>query len=115
MLVLVLELGRGNCFNQRRAESAEGNGRRQGRPRTKFFDDGRRSAIEWAACLDASVAKGFASLDRIQAGKERLVRIVAMLTKLLMRFDSEQYRVHERAAGLATPFEHEHDDEHEHD
>ena len=44
-----------------------------------------------------------------------LVRIVAMLTKLLMRFDAEQYRVYERAAGLATPFEHEHDDEHEHD
>ena len=47
--------------------------------------------------LDASVAKGFASLDRIQAGKEMLVRIVAMLTKL-MRFDPEQYRVHESAA-----------------
>jgi hypothetical protein len=30
-----------------------------------------------------------------------LVRIVAMLTKLLMRFDPEQYRVHESAAGLA--------------
>jgi hypothetical protein len=33
--------------------------------------------------------------------------------KLLMRFDPEQYRVHESAAGLATPFEHEHDDEHD--
>jgi hypothetical protein len=70
-----------------------------------------------SACPDAAVAKGFASLDRMQAGKERLVRIVAMLTKLLMRFDPEQYRVHESAASLATPFEHEHehDDEHEHD
>jgi hypothetical protein len=29
-----------------------------------------------------------------------LVRIVAMLTKLLMRFDPELYRVHESAAGL---------------
>jgi hypothetical protein len=38
-----------------------------------------------------------------------LVRIVAMLAKLLRRFDPEQYRVHERAAGLATPFEHEHE------
>ena len=46
-----------------------------------------------------------------------LVRIVAMLTKLLRRFDFEQYRVQESAAGLAMPFEHEqkHDDEHEHD
>jgi len=42
-----------------------------------------------------------------------LVRIVAMLAKLLMRFDPEQYRVHESAAGLATPFEHEYDDEHD--
>src|SRR6201994_2579450 len=81
--------------------TAEGNGRRQGRQRAKFFDDARGSAIECAACLDASVAKGFISLDRIQAGKEMLVRIVAMLTKLLMRFDPEQYRVHESAAGLA--------------
>jgi hypothetical protein len=38
--------------------------------RAKFFDDAHGSAIECAACLDASVAKGFASLDRIQAGKE---------------------------------------------
>ena len=41
------------------------------------------------------------SLDRIQSGKAVLVRIVAVLTKLLMRFDPEQYRVHESAAGLA--------------
>jgi hypothetical protein len=38
-----------------------------------------------------------------------LVRIVAMLTKLLMRFVREQYRAHESAADLPTPFEHEHD------
>jgi hypothetical protein len=37
-----------------------------------------------------------------------LLRIVAMLTKLLMRFDPEQYGVHESAAALATPFEREH-------
>ena len=40
--------------------TAEGNGKRQGRQRAKFFDDARGSAIECAACLDASVAKGFA-------------------------------------------------------
>ena len=72
------------------------------------FDDARGSAIECAACLKASVAKGFASWDRIQTGKEILLRIVAMLTKLLMRFD-KPHRVHESAAGLAAPFEHEHD------
>src|ERR1700756_5279469 len=31
--------------------TAEGNGRRQGRQRAKFFDDARGSAIECAACL----------------------------------------------------------------
>ena len=43
-------------------------------------------------------------LERIQSGKEMLVRIVAMLTKLIVRFDPDQYRVRERASGLATPF-----------
>ena len=48
-----------------------------------FFDDARGSAIECAACLDASVAKGLVVLQRIQSGKAMLVRIVAMLSKLL--------------------------------
>jgi four helix bundle protein len=93
--------------------TAEGNGRRQGRQRAKFFDDARGSAIECAACLDASVAKGFAFLERIQPGKEMLVRVVAMLTKLIARFDPDQYRVRESASGVAQPFEDEDDDEHE--
>ena len=75
--------------------TAEGNGRRQGRQRAKFFDDARGSAIECAACLDASVAKGLVVLQRIQSGEAMLarivaMRIVAMLTKLLERFDPEQ-------------------------
>jgi hypothetical protein len=60
--------------------------------------------------LDASVAKGFVVLQRIQSGKVMLVRIVAMLTKLLERFDPEQFRVRESPL---EPFEH--DDEHEDD
>jgi four helix bundle protein len=77
--------------------TAEGNGRRQGRQRTKFLDDARGSAIECAACLDASVAKGFTALERIQPGKGMLLRIVAMLCKLVERFDPEQYSVREDA------------------
>jgi hypothetical protein len=42
-----------------------------------------------------------------------LVRIVAMLTGLLERFDPEQFRVCDRTSDLAVPFEH--DDEHEDD
>jgi four helix bundle protein len=97
--------------------TAEGNGRRQGRQKAKFFDDARGSAIECAACLDASVAKGFAPLERIQPGKEMLVRIVSMLCKLIEWFDPEQYRVRENTSGIAQQFqgEHEDDDEHEHE
>ena len=45
---------------------------RQGQQRAKFFDDARGSAFEWAACLDASVAKGFVSIDRVRTGKKCL-------------------------------------------
>ena len=89
--------------------TAEGNGRRQGRQRAKFFDDARGSAIECAACLDVSVAKGFALLERIQPGKEMLVRVVAMLTKLVERFDPYQYRVRQSAQALTEPLEDEDD------
>ena len=58
---------------------------------------------------DASVAKGFAFLERIQFGKEMLVRIVAKLTKLVLRFDPDQYQVRESTSGLPPPFEHEDD------
>ena len=75
--------------------TAEGNGKRQGRQRAKFFDDARGSALECAACLDASVAKRVATGERIQPGKEMLVRVVAMLTRLVERFDPEEFRVRE--------------------
>jgi hypothetical protein len=52
-------------------------------------------------------------LERIQTGKEMLVRIVAVLTKRVKRFDPDQYRVRENASGVAHSFEDEDDDEHE--
>ena len=73
--------------------TAEGNAQRHGRQRAKFFDDARGSAIECAACLDASVAKRFVSNDRVRPGKEMLQRIVAMLTRLVDRFDTGEIRV----------------------
>jgi four helix bundle protein len=75
--------------------TAEGNGKRQGRQRAKFFDDARGSALECAACLDASVAKRVATRERIQPGKEMLVRVVAMLTRQVERSDPEEFRVRE--------------------
>ena len=73
--------------------TAEGNGKRQGRQRAKFFDDARGSALECAACLDAAVAKRVATNDRIHPGKEMLARVVAMLTRLVERFDPDEFRV----------------------
>ena len=61
--------------------TAEGNGKRQGPQRARYFDDARGSALECAACLDASVAKPITKSDRICPGKELLARIVAMLTR----------------------------------
>jgi four helix bundle protein len=72
--------------------TAEGNAKRQGRQRAKFFDDARGSAIECAACLDAFVAKRFVSNDRVLPGKEMLGRIAAMLTRLVERFDTDEIR-----------------------
>ena len=67
--------------------TAEGNGKRQRLIRARFLDDARGSATECAACLDALVAKGLCTSAQIQAGKMLLLRIVAMLTKMIALFD----------------------------
>ncbi len=74
--------------------TAEGNGKRQSKLRARFFDDARGSASECAACLDALVAKQVCNDDRIDEGKELLMRIVAMLTKLISKFSVPQ-EIHE--------------------
>ncbi len=68
--------------------TAEGNGRRQRQTRAKFFDDARGSVTECAACLDALIAKGNCEEQEIEEGKQLLLRICSMLTKLVERFDS---------------------------
>ena len=69
--------------------TAEGNGKRQRQVRAKYFDDARGSATECAACLDAVVAKGLGQPEEIAEGKQMLVRIASMLSKLVARFDSD--------------------------
>ena len=71
--------------------TAEGNGRRATLMRAKFFDDARGSATECAACLDALVAKGVCSGERIAEGKAMLFRVVSILCKLVERFDPEAH------------------------
>lgn len=67
--------------------TAEGNGRRASKQRAKFFDDARGSATECAACLDALVAKGACHVERVEEGKEMLIGVVGILTKLIERFE----------------------------
>jgi four helix bundle protein len=83
--------------------TAEGNGKRQGKQRAKFFDDARGSAVECAACLDALAAKGLATMERIAEGKALLLRIVGMLTKLVDRFDAYRAREGEEADDTNPP------------
>lgn len=72
--------------------TAEGNGKRYKRLRAKFFDDARGSAMESASCLDALVAIGAAAQENILPGKQMLIRIVQMLTKLVQLYEAESAR-----------------------
>ena len=68
--------------------TAEGNGKRQRFTRGKFFDDARGSTGGCAGCLDALVARRACAVERTAEGKEMLVRIFEMLTKLVDRFST---------------------------
>ena len=46
------------------------------------------------ACLDAIVAKGACPNARVEKGKDMLIRIVSMLTKLVLKFE-ETRQLHE--------------------
>ncbi|WP_193215024.1 four helix bundle protein [Luteolibacter marinus] len=73
----------------------EGNGKRPGKQRARFFDDARGSAVECAACLDGLVAKQLVIQAEATEGKVMLVRIVGMLCKLVDRFDQSTDRLRE--------------------
>ena len=90
--------------------TAEGNGKRQSKLRGRFFDDARGSAAECAACLDALVAKGVCTEDRVDKGKDLLYRIVSILTKLVNRF-APVTEVHEEVVRYNV----EDDDEYEYE
>jgi four helix bundle protein len=92
--------------------TAEGNGRRQRQTRAKFLDDARGSVTECAACLDALVAKGTCTSEEVQEGKEMLLRVASMLTKLIALFDSSSSSV-VREESLEAKFEDEEEDENE--
>ncbi|MBM4040119.1 MAG: four helix bundle protein [Planctomycetes bacterium] len=74
--------------------TAEGNGKRRRQVRVRYFDDARGSVMECASCLDALVAKGATTQERIIEGKDMLVREYSMLTRLVQRFSDDEC-VHE--------------------
>jgi len=67
---------------------AEGAGRWFARDKANFFTIARGSATECAAALDLLLARGLVSLADHRHGRDRLVRIVQMLTRLIARHAS---------------------------
>ena len=93
---------------------AEGNGKRSLKDRARFLDIARGSALECAAIQDVLVVSGGLNRETSFELKSNLVRIVAMLTRMAMKFDSVSESLGEYIAGI--DYEHEHRDaEHEHE
>lgn len=66
---------------------AEGNGKRSVKDRARFLDIARGSALECAAIQDVLVATNGIQVHEGAAMKAMLHRIVAMLTRMAMKFD----------------------------
>ncbi len=62
---------------------AEGNGKRPGADRAKYFEIARGSATESAATFDVLAIIGACSAETSVESKGLLVRIVAMLTRMI--------------------------------
>ena len=93
---------------------AEGNGKRSLKDRARFFDIARGSSFECVAIQDVLVACGGMDPLRSTELKLQLKRIVAMLTKMAMKFDG----VSESSSGYDVHLDHEHEHreaEHEHE
>ena len=63
---------------------AEGNGKRAGRDRNRYFEIARGSAMECAAVLDVLVRTNACRQEAVDEGKRLLVRVVSMLYKMTM-------------------------------
>ena len=93
---------------------AEGNGKRSLKDRARFLDIARGSALECAAIQDVLVTtKGLMVQDDV-AMKAMLHRIVAMLTRMAVKFDGVAECSSEYNAGIDYDYEHRFA-EHEHE
>jgi four helix bundle protein len=86
---------------------AEGNGKFSAKDRARFLEMARGSALECAACLDVLLVRKLVAAERILPAKERLVRIVNMLTGMLKRFSGRAEFLHEDEGLFAIEHEQE--------
>ncbi len=87
---------------------------RAAQDRARFLDIARGSALECAAIQDVLVVSGGMSWETDHELKSKLVRIVAMLTRMAMKFDGVSESLSEY--NQSGDYEHEHREaEHEHD
>lgn len=66
---------------------AEGNGKRSPAERRRFFEFARGSAQESAATIDVLIACHVVTQEEAREGKQMLLRIVSMLTKMTESHD----------------------------
>ncbi len=84
---------------------AEGNGKRSGKDRARYFDIARGSALECLAIQDVLVVSGGMEDSSSVKLKAKLKRIVAMLTRLALRAEI----VSESPTSYGIDYEHEHE------
>ena len=95
---------------------AEGNGKRSRKDRARFLDIARGSASRCAAIQDVVLVTQGINVQDDAALKSMLLRIVAMLTRMAMKFDGVAEPDTDYDAGVGYDYEHrfaEHEHEHE--
>jgi four helix bundle protein len=92
---------------------AEGNGKFSPGDRARFLEVARGSALECAACLDVLMVRKLASEQQAVGQKEKLARIVQMLTGLLRKFSERADVLREEESPYFSDHDYEHEQEHE--
>lgn len=71
---------------------AEGTAKFTAADKNRFYDVARGSAVECAACLDVLVVKQIVKQEDVFEGKNGLLKIVAMLVRLIRSSDTSRFR-----------------------